>query len=117
MPIEDSLKKMLRQSADEASTPDLERFRQCIRDLSKSDLLEERDIRLRDWAVVRMCALGVAVISAVVVAISTVWFVTVEYPAGIVSQRDLARAQRIGPLLPALSSDNPEHRSIAVLLA
>jgi hypothetical protein len=62
---------------------------------------------------VRMLALGA-------VAASAVFFVVafhVNSREGIAAQRQLARAQLIGPLLPALSSEDPERRSIALVVA
>jgi hypothetical protein len=55
-----------------------------------------------------------------VLAASAAGFVVVSYVndrASIDAQRQLARAQLISPLLPALSSDDPERRSIALVVA
>jgi hypothetical protein len=65
------------------------------------------------WEAVRSSAL-------MVLAASAAGFVVVSYVnarAGIDVQRQLARAQLISPLLPALSSDDPERRSIALVVA
>ena len=55
--------------------------------------------------------------SAVAVAISAVLFVAVYYPAGVEAQRQLARVQLISPLLPALTSGDPQQRSMALTVA
>src|SRR5439155_2294861 len=55
-----------------------------------------------------------------VVAASAVLFVVVFHlnsRAGIDAQRQATRAQLISPLLPALASDDPERRSIALVVA
>jgi len=65
------------------------------------------------WEAVRSSAL-------MVLAASAAGFVVVSYVndrASIDAQRQLARAQLISPLLPALSSDDPERRSIALVVA
>jgi len=65
------------------------------------------------WDVIRACAMGVAAASAAV-------FVGVFYTssrASVEAERQLARAQLISPLLPALSSDDPDRRSAALVLA
>jgi hypothetical protein len=65
------------------------------------------------WEAVRSSAL-------MILAASAAGFVVVSYVnarAGIDVQRQLARAQLISPLLPALSSDDPERRSIALVVA
>ncbi|HXT68109.1 MAG TPA: hypothetical protein VN700_00020 [Vicinamibacterales bacterium] len=57
--------------------------------------------------------LGVIAASVAFAAVS----VHFNYRAGLEAQRQLARAQLIGPLLPALSSEDPERRSIALVVA
>jgi hypothetical protein len=44
-------------------------------------------------------------------------FVGVFYPRGVEAQHQLARAQLISPLLPALAGDDPQRRSAALLVA
>ena len=64
-------------------------------------------------AFVRTIALGV-------VAASAVTFVVLSYfnsRAGLEAQRQAARAQLIGPLLPALASDDAAQRSLALVVA
>jgi hypothetical protein len=65
------------------------------------------------WEAVRSSAL-------LVLAASAAAFVVVSYVndrAGIDVQRQLARAQLISPLLPALASDDAERRSVALVVA
>ena len=55
-----------------------------------------------------------------VLAASVVFFVVsfhFNYRASLETQRQLSRAQLIGPLLPALSSEDPERRSVALVVA
>lgn len=62
---------------------------------------------------VRAIALGLMAASAVFFVVSF----HLNSRAGVEAQRQAARAQLIGPLLPALASDNPEQRSLALVLA
>jgi hypothetical protein len=70
--------------------------------------------KLRDpWEALRSCALVVA-------ATALLLFVAVfhvNYRASVEAQRQLARAQLIGPLLPVLASDDSEKRAIALVVA
>ena len=61
----------------------------------------------------RTAAWLVAAASLAVLAVT----VHLNYGADIEARRQAARAQLIGPLLPALASDNPEQRSIALVVA
>ncbi len=108
---------MLRHSADNSSPPDVERFRQRMREHPGDAVHDYAVNESRGWTFFKMVAFGMAAASAAIVAISLFWFVTVTYPAGIESQRELARAQRIGALLPALSNESPQSRSLALVLA
>jgi hypothetical protein len=65
------------------------------------------------WEAVRSSALMVAAASAAAFVVVS----AVNDRASIDAQRQLARAQLIGPLLPALSSDDPERRSVALVVA
>jgi hypothetical protein len=88
MQIENALRKMLRHASEESSAPDVEQFRQRMREYSKRPAPEDNySPSGRTWA------FGLAAFSTVVVAISAVWFVAVEYPAAIAAQQELARAQ------------------------
>jgi hypothetical protein len=76
-------------------------------------IIPRRHERPDPWIVVRSCALAVAAASAVL-------FVVVfhlNYRAGVEAQRQLARAQLISPLLPGLASDDPDRRSLAIVVA
>jgi len=69
------------------------------------------------WALGKGGALTVVTVCAVVIAVSAVSFVRVSFPASVEAQRQLARAQLISPLLPALSSDDPQRREVALTVA
>jgi hypothetical protein len=62
---------------------------------------------------VRTAAWLVAAASLAFLAIT----VHLNYGAEVEARRQAARAQLIGPLLPSLASDNPEQRSIALVVA
>lgn len=55
-------------------------------------------------------------LSAAAVAVITTMF-HLDYRADAAARREVTRAQLIGPLLPALASDDPEKRSIALVVA
>jgi hypothetical protein len=63
------------------------------------------------WNIMRRLAFATVALSALVIAVSAAMFVGIFYPRGIEAQHQLARAQLISPLLPALSSDDPQRRS------
>jgi hypothetical protein len=65
------------------------------------------------WAWVRNWAMAVSAASAAAFVV----LYSVNARAGLEAQRQLARAQLIGPLLPALTSEDPERRSIALVVA
>lgn len=100
-----------REALEEAGV-DPERLVRLVRDHMQAIPLPTRRMRT-PWEAVRSCALGVAAVSA---ALFVVAF-HLNSRAGIEAQRQLARAQLIGPLLPALASDDPERRSIALVVA
>jgi hypothetical protein len=70
-------------------------------------LAERRNDPYRYWV------LGIS--AAAVAAIVTV--LHLDYRADAAARRDVTRAQLIGPLLPSLASDDPETRSIALVVA
>ena len=75
--------------------------------LPPSRVRRDRADLVRNWALVALAA------SAAMFVVSFHF----NYRAGIESQRQAARAQMISPLLPALASDDPEKRSIALVVA
>lgn len=65
------------------------------------------------WAWVRNWAVALSAASAVTFVI----VYSVNARAGVEAQRQLARSQLIGPLLPALTSDDPDRRAVALVVA
>jgi len=99
------------RAALEEAGVDPESFSQAVRG-SFGHLLQPRKTRV-PWEAVRACAMMTA---AAAVLLFVVVF-HVNYRGTAESQRQLARAQLIGPLLPALTSDDPEKRGIALVVA
>jgi len=118
MNIDDRLRNILHRAIDEAPPPDLERFRSLMLEYSAQSRLDfgysTAHIGLgRAWAITRVCALAA-------IAISAVMFVIVYHLNSRTlsdAQRELARAQLIGPLLPALTGENPDRRATALAVA
>jgi hypothetical protein len=65
------------------------------------------------WEAVRACALGLLAVSAAAFVV----VLALDAHASVAVQRELARAQLISPLLPGLASDDPERRSVALVIA
>jgi len=121
----EDLLRLINDLSAEASHTDDESRRILAEDGVDPDALV-RDVRLRvrdvlpparrtrlSWEAARSAAL-------VVLAASAAAFVVVSYVngrAGIEAQRQLARAQLISPLLPGLGSNDPERRSVALVVA
>jgi hypothetical protein len=64
------------------------------------------------WEAVRACALGLTAVSAA----GFVVVLAVNAHAMVAAQRELARAQLMSPLLSGLASDDPERRSVALVI-
>lgn len=65
------------------------------------------------WEALRSCALAATAVSAVVFVV----LFQMNQRAGAEAQRQATRAQLISPLLPALASEDPEQRSLALAVA
>jgi hypothetical protein len=99
------------RAALEEAGIDPEQFVQAIR-MDIRNLLRPRP-RRKPWEAVRSCALAVTAASVVLFVI----LFHTNYRSSIEAQRQLARAQMIGPLLPSLASDDSDKRSIALVVA
>src|SRR5262249_7316788 len=84
MPIEDSLKKILRRAADETSAPNLEQFcqRRCEYPTASPNARSSLGVR---GVFLKSTVFAWAGLSAVVTAVSAFWFVTIVSPAGFVA--------------------------------
>lgn len=115
MNIEDGLRRILHRAIDEAPAPDLERFRSLMLEYPRrarwDSCYPAWNIELgRAWAITRTCALAAIAASAVI------FVIVYHLNSRTVSdgQREVVRAQLIGPLLPALTGDNTWRRATAL---
>jgi hypothetical protein len=93
---------------------DADTFARAVRARVQTAVPAARSRQTRvSWEAVRSSALIVLAASAALFVVVS----SVNNRAAIEVQRQLARAQLIGPLLPALSSDDPERRSVALVVA
>jgi hypothetical protein len=103
MDIEDDLKKMFQRAAELAPPPDVERFRQTLREYPSRVSLRGSPGVL---AIIRSCALALLAVSAVI-------FVPVYHW----NRQAEIKAQLISPVLPALVADDAGPRARAQAVA
>jgi len=77
------------------------------------DVLEPSRAAGRGWDIFRHCVLGLAAASAAVFVAAY----TVNVRASLEAQHEAARTALISPLLPSLASEDPDRRSLALVIA
>jgi hypothetical protein len=100
------------REALEAAGIDPDRFVRAVRSQVQPARIPTRGAWM-SWEALRSCALAATAVSAVLFVV----LFNLNQRAGVEAQRQSTRARFISPLLPALASEDPEQRSLALAVA